>query len=107
MNGTYMGHLARHDPVLSFLQHELQHEIEGATDTSSYRVFKLNGSNDVYLYQDRSTGKKLIGKFFRTSAHQDVAKADAHLMREFDSLCMMRGAGLTHPHRPPAADQGH
>jgi aminoglycoside phosphotransferase (APT) family kinase protein len=95
MNGTYIGHLPRHDPVLSFLRHELQSEIEGATDSSSYRVFKLNGSNDVYLYQDRTTGKKLIGKFFRTSTHQDVAKAGAHLRREFDSLCMMRRTGLT------------
>ncbi|TXT37065.1 MAG: cytoplasmic protein [Comamonadaceae bacterium] len=95
MTGTYIGHLAQNDPVLSFLQHELQQKIEGATDSSSYRVFKLNGSNDVYLYQDRCTGKKLIGKFFLTSRKSDVTKADLHLTREFDSLCMMRDTGLT------------
>lgn len=95
MNGTYIGRLAQDDPVLSFLQHDLQKEIEGATDTSSYRVFKLNGSNDVYMYEDRSTGKKLIGKFFLTSTTQDTATADSHLTREFDSLCMMRDTGLT------------
>ncbi len=64
MNATYVGRLEKDDPVLSFLQHDLQQEIEGATDTSSYRVFKLNGTNDVYMYEDRATGKKLIGKFF-------------------------------------------
>lgn len=95
MNGTYLGHLAKDDPVLSFLQHDLQQEIEGATHNSSYRVFKLSGTNDVYMYEDRSTGKKLIGKFFLTSREHDVAKADLLLTREFGSLCMMRETGLT------------
>jgi len=94
MNATYVGRLEKDDPVLSFLQHDLQQEIEGATQTSSYRVFKLNASNDVYMYEDRATGKKLIGKFFQTSTTQDAARADAHLTREFDSLCMMRETGL-------------
>jgi hypothetical protein len=58
-------------------------------------VFRLNGSNDVYLYEDRATGRKLIGKFFRTATHHDLVKAGAHLTREFDSLCMMRNTGLT------------
>jgi len=95
MNKTYVGRLDKDDPLLSLLHHELQKEIAGATDTSSYRVFKLNGTNDVYLYEDRSTGKKLIGKFFRTSAQHDGAKAHSHLRREFDSLCRMRDIGLT------------
>lgn len=95
MTGTYVGHLSQDDPVLSFLRHELQQEIEGGTATSSYRVFKLNGSNDVYMYEDRATGKRLIGKFFLTSANQDAARADSLLTREFDSLCMMRDTGLT------------
>lgn len=94
MNKTYVGHLAMDDPLLSFFQHDLKQEIEGATDTSSYRVFKLNGTNDVYLYEDRATGKKLVGKFFRTSTKQDAAKADSNLMHEFNSLCMMRDMGL-------------
>ena len=95
MKKTYVGRLAMDDPLLSYFQHDLKQEIEGATDTSSYRVFKLNGTNDVYLYEDRATGKKLVGKFFRTSTKQDAAKADSRLMHEFNSLCMMRDMGLT------------
>ena len=95
MNKTYVGRLAMDDPLLAFFQHDLKNEIDGATDTSSYRVFKLNGTNDVYLYEDRATGKKLIGKFFRTATKQDAAKADSELMHEFNSLCMMRDMGLT------------
>jgi aminoglycoside phosphotransferase (APT) family kinase protein len=95
MNKTYVGHLARNDPLLDYLQHDLKTEIEGATDSSSYRVFRLNGSNDVYMYEDRTTGKKLIGKFFRTSTQHEATKAGAHLVHEFNSLCMMRDVGLT------------
>jgi aminoglycoside phosphotransferase (APT) family kinase protein len=95
MNKTYVGRLDKDDPVLSFLHHELQKEIAGATDTSSYRVFKLNGTNDVYLYEDRTTGKKVIGKFFRTSTQHDGTKAHSRLRHEFDSLCRMRDTGMT------------
>jgi hypothetical protein len=47
------------------------------------------------MYEDRTTGKKLIGKFFLTLKKHDVTQADLHLAREFDSLCMMRNAGLS------------
>ena len=95
MSATYVGRMAEDDPVLGFLQHDIQEQIDGATENSTYRVFKLNGSNDVYMYEDRLTGKKLIGKFFLTATKNDAAKADSHLTREFDSLCEMRDSGLT------------
>lgn len=100
MSATYMGRMAKDNPVLDFLQHDIQEQIDGATETSTYRVFKLNGSNDVYMYEDRATGKKLIGKFFLTATKNDAAKAVSHLTREVNSLCEMRDSGLTaSPHQ--------
>ncbi len=62
-------------------------------------MFRLNGSNDVYLYEDRHTGTKVIGKFFLSSRKKDAVKAASRLTREFDNLCMMRDYGLTgYPH---------
>jgi aminoglycoside phosphotransferase (APT) family kinase protein len=95
MNRTYLGHLSQRDPLQGYLQHDIQQQINGGHSSSTYRVFRLNGSNDVYMYEDRTTGTKLIGKFFRTSRKQDASKADSRLTREFDSLCMMRDSGLT------------
>jgi aminoglycoside phosphotransferase (APT) family kinase protein len=95
MTGTYLGRLSEHDPLHGFLQHEIQQQINGTQGKSNYRVFRLNASSDVYLYENRMTGAKVIGKFFRTSRKMDVAKADSRLTREFDNLCMMRDYGLT------------
>ncbi|MDD5176346.1 MAG: phosphotransferase [Sterolibacterium sp.] len=99
MSRNYLGHLSERDPLHGYLQHDIQPQINGASCSSKYRVFGLNGSNDVYLYEDRNTGTKVIGKFFRTSRKRDAIKADSRLTREFDNLCMMRNSGLTgRPH---------
>lgn len=99
MNGTYIGRLSEHDPLHGYLQHHIQPQINGASGSSTYRVFRLNASNDVYLYEDRNTGSKVIGKFFLSSRKNNPVKAASRLTREFDNLCMMRNSGLTgYPH---------
>jgi len=94
MTGTYLGHLSAHDPLHGYLQRDIQPQITGTASDSKYRVFALNGSNDVYLYEDRNSGTKFIGKFFLSSRKRDIVKATARLTREFDNLCMMRSHGL-------------
>jgi aminoglycoside phosphotransferase (APT) family kinase protein len=99
MNRIYVGRLSEGDPLLAYLQHDMQPQVTGVIGCSTYRVFKLNGSNDVYQYEDRDTGTKLIGKFFLSSRQQDAEKAAAHLTNEFDNLCLMRAHGLAgYPH---------
>jgi len=99
MNGTYIGRLSEHDPLHEYLQHHIQPQINGASGKSTYRVFRLNASNDVYLYEDGNTGSKVIGKFFLSSRKKNAVKAASRLTREFDNLCMMRDSGLTgYPH---------
>lgn len=95
MSMNYLGRLSESDPLHAYLQHEIQPQITGAAGNSTYRVFGLNGSSDVYLYEDRRTGAKAIGKFFRTSRRTNAAKADSRLTREFNNLCTMRGYGLS------------
>jgi hypothetical protein len=99
MSGTYLGRLSEHDPLHDYLQHDILPQIGDAGCGSNYRVFRLNGSNDVYQYEDRTTGTKVIGKFFLSSRKRDAVKAVSCLTREFDNLCMMRDFGLKgHPH---------
>lgn len=99
MNRTYLGRLPESDPLHGYLQQDMQPQITGVSASSTYRVFRLNGSNDVYQYEDRNSGTRLIGKFFLSSRKKDAEKAASHLTKEFDSLCMMRDYGLTgYPH---------
>lgn len=99
MSRVYLGRLSERDPLHGYLQHDIQPQIIGASGGTTYRVFRLNASNDVYLYEDRNTGAKFIGKFFLSSRKQDTVKAVARLTREFDNLSRLRDYGLTgYPH---------
>jgi len=99
MNRMYLGQLPESDPLHGYLQYDIQPRINGSSNNANYRVFRLNGSNDVYLYEDRYTGAKVVGKFFLSSRKRDTAKAVVHLAREFDSLRRMRDCGLEgYPH---------
>lgn len=99
MKRIYLGHLSEHDPLYGYFQHDIEPQINDDSDSSKYRVFRLNGSNDVYLYENRNTGAKVIGKFFLSSRKKNAVKAVSRLTHEFDNLCMMRDYGLTgYPH---------
>ena len=99
MNRIYLGRLSEHDPLHGYLQHDIQPQIGEVSINSKYRVFRLNGSNDVYQYEDRDTGTKVIGKFFLSSRKSDTVKAATRLTHEFDNLGMMRDYGLAgYPH---------
>jgi hypothetical protein len=99
MSRMYLGPLSENDPLHGYLQYEIQPQINCSVGNANYHVFRLNGSNDVYLYEDRNTGAKVVGKFFRSSRKQDAERAVANLTHEFDSLCRMREYGLEgYPH---------
>jgi aminoglycoside phosphotransferase (APT) family kinase protein len=99
MSGTYLGRLPETDPLHGYLQYDIQPQINGSSGRATYRVFRLSGSNDVYLYEDRCSGTKVVGKFFLSSRKRDAERAAARLAGEFDNLCMMRDFGLTgYPH---------
>ena len=99
MSRTYLGRLPESDPLHGYLENDIRPQINDASGNASYRVFRLKGSNDVYLYEDRRTGAKVVGKFFLSSRKRNAEKAAAHLTREFDSLRRMRDIGLVgYPH---------
>lgn len=99
MGKEYLGKLSEDDPLYGYLRYDIQPQLNGSTRHVSYRVFKLNGSNDVYLYEERKSGEKVIGKFFSSKRNHDWNENAAKLTREFENLSMMRSYGLTgYPH---------
>ena len=77
MHRIYLGRLPQHDPLHAYLQHAIQPQIGAASRHSGYRVFRLNGSHDVYMYEDRATNTKVIGKFFLSYKEQIAGKGKA------------------------------
>ena len=91
----YLGRLPERDPLYSYLKYEIQPQLGGFLEHPEYRVFQLNGSNAVYLYEERRTGSRAIGKFFLSERQRDPAVAARRLGREYYHLELMRQHGFT------------
>ncbi|MDR0933146.1 MAG: aminoglycoside phosphotransferase family protein [Victivallales bacterium] len=95
----YLGHLPERDPLYSYLKYEIQPQLGGSPRRETYRVFRLNGSNDVYLYEEKYSTKQVIGKFFLSNRERNPEIAYHRLNREFGNLIMIRNCGLDrYPH---------
>ena len=95
----YLGHLPYNDPLHGYLKYDIQPQVNGACNHVEYRVYRLNGSNDVYLYEDKYSGARVVGKFFLGGRKRDAERAAQRLTTEFQNLCMMRDSGMaTWPH---------
>ena len=94
MGREYLGHLSGADPLYGYLRYDIFPQLQRETATS-FRVFRLNASNAVYLYEERHTGAKAIGKFFRSPRTPDYDAAGRRLERELRGLQTFRDAGFT------------
>jgi Phosphotransferase enzyme family len=64
MIGRYVGEVAGSDPLHEFLTRIIRDRMGVRAPQPAYRAFRLSGSNEVYGYQERSSGAKLICKFY-------------------------------------------
>ena len=59
----YLGHLPESDVLYSYLKNEIFPQLN-CDCRDGIRVFRTNGSNAVYIYEDRASCTKVVGKFF-------------------------------------------
>lgn len=64
MNGNYVGYVAGHDPLHDFLTGIVRDRMGVHEPQPAYRAFRLSGSNEVYGYEEASSGAKVICKFY-------------------------------------------
>lgn len=97
----YLGHLPFIDPLYGYLKNHIQPQLNNQKDVD-YRVFRLNGSNDVFLYEEKYSKTKLIGKFFQSDYSRTSEAAFRHMLREYHHLSLMRKNGFSgSPHYVP------
>ncbi len=89
MPNSYLGHLPRHDRLYSYLEEEIFPRIGGGTG-DDIRVFGTNGSNAVYIYEERGSNLKAVGKFFHSPRMNDRLRAEHRLDREWENLLRTR-----------------
>jgi hypothetical protein len=106
----YLGHLSVDDPFYSFLKNEILAGLHLHREDADFRVYRLHASNRVFLYVERHTRKRFIGKFFYGMEGRTWESADKLMVREFENLIALRKLGFDkYPHyvvKPYAINAG-
>src|SRR5512135_3544692 len=89
----YLGSLQKIDPLHLYLTQEIQPILCGTSYETDYRVFRLGGSKEVYLYEDDRSGHRIVGKFY--ASNDPSQSPSAWVQQEFDNLCTLRSLGLS------------
>jgi hypothetical protein len=64
VNGRYVGQVAGHDPLHGFLSGILRDRLGVRQPRPAFRALRLSGSNEVYGYEEKASGTRVICKFY-------------------------------------------
>jgi hypothetical protein len=94
VNGHYVGHLSTDDPLYDYLGKILHDQMSFDNRMAKFRVFRLNGTNEVYGYQEKYSRIRIICKFYGTRFMSDPGLAALVAQQEFDNLHKLRSYNL-------------
>lgn len=99
---NYLGHLPKNDPLYGYLHHDILPRLGINGTPPDFRVYKFPASNHVYLYEDRRSQTRVIGKFFDNIPGRSPEAAFHRMEREFNNIKHLRSIGFTsYPHYVP------
>src|SRR5438552_4178899 len=90
MHGEYAGYVAGEDPLYGFLSKIMRDHLGVGEPQLAFRVFRLSGSNEVYAYEEKFSGAKVICKFYGTRFGTDLDKAAGMARQEYEGLETLR-----------------
>ena len=90
MIGKYVGYVGRDDPLRGFLSMIARDRLEVREPELAFRAFRLCGSNEVYAYEEKFSGAKVICKFYGTRFATDLDKAAWMARQEYEGLEKLR-----------------
>ena len=109
MIGRYVGYVDGADPLHDFISRIIRDLLGVRESRPAFRAFRLSGSNEVYAYEEKSSGTKIICKFYGTRFWPDRDKAALMARQEYKGLETLRQYNLIgSPHhvvRPLAFDR--
>jgi aminoglycoside phosphotransferase (APT) family kinase protein len=94
MVGKFVGYVAGHDPLHGFLRGIMSERMGVRTADPAFRVFRLAGSNEVYAYEEKFSGARVICKFYGPKFGWDRDRAATAAYQEYESLRTLRGYDL-------------
>jgi aminoglycoside phosphotransferase (APT) family kinase protein len=95
----YLGHLSQQDPLNEYLHNDILSQLGVNGGPPDFRVHSIPASNHVYLYEDRRSRTRLVGKFFGSISHRSHESSFLRMEREFNNLHYLRSIGFAgYPH---------
>lgn len=94
MNGDYVGHLPADDPLHDFLGRIFRDQMHFSNRVVRFRVFRFNGTHEVYGYQETYSRACIICKFYGSRFKSDPGLAALVARQESDNLHTLRGYNL-------------
>jgi hypothetical protein len=94
VNGRYVGYVAGDDPLYDFLSRIIRDLMAVREPQPAFRAFRLSGSNVVYAYEEKSSGTKVICKFYGPRFGADRDKAGWMARQEYEGLQTLRRYNL-------------
>ncbi len=89
----YLGRLNPHDPLYTYLQEQIYPQLLTEERAHQFRVFQLPASNEVFLYEETHSQRKVIGKFFNRIG-KDPQQAWELAHNEWQHMHTLRDLGL-------------
>jgi len=94
----YLGHLPTSDPLYDYLRFDILPQLGISGTLPDFRVYQIQASNRVFLYKDRRTTTRIIGKYFASPGRPPELTC-YRMEREFQNLAHLRSLGFTgYPH---------
>ncbi len=94
MIGTYVGYVDGDDRLHGFLSQIIRDQLGVPQPSPAFRAFRLNGSNEVYAYEEKFSGTRVICKFYGPTFGWDRDKAAWTAEQEYVNLERLRGYDL-------------
>ncbi|MHC1710889.1 MAG: aminoglycoside phosphotransferase family protein [Solidesulfovibrio sp.] len=90
----YVGHLAHSDPLQHYLRDSVLPQLVHAQREPRWRVFRVAAVSDVYLYEDKWSGARVVGKFYARARGLNGSYALQSAENEYRNLNYLRSLGF-------------
>jgi hypothetical protein len=103
----FIGHLRESDPLHGYLRHHVLPQLGFGGGEARIRVHRLSDSRDVYLYEEKFSGIRVVGKFHAQNRGLNASLAPQSARHEFDNLHWLRSLGFDHAPHTVVRPLGH
>ncbi|MBF0526135.1 MAG: aminoglycoside phosphotransferase family protein, partial [Deltaproteobacteria bacterium] len=95
MIGRSLGHLDHHDPLHRYLRDHIVSQLGVGPEHVEFRVFQSACSRNVYLYEEKYSNVRFVGKFYPPKSISAQPAKTGEI--EFSNLVYLRCLGFDSP----------